>query len=427
MSVTILSQPSVTLSADNALFVVSSDKSAQPNFRFVADVSGTTLLSRLKCDKLPNNEGFFNVARVIETLVPITKPAITFFQDPLIASKYDVGLKEEYGTPPVLYVSGVANASGIVFQGYKRQWEDFVSSGYYTSGSAANILSKQPTKRKIRAGENDFVSVLFHIVDNVPSYSVTITNRIRTFSVSASLVNTDVLDGMFNLGLAGIYSLTSGQTSDSRAGSFRNPFWTNADEFAFYDARATADGAVSDSNACAFDIFNSLVDFNGGGAYQAEIIYVEDGDTFYYSQDRTSENYTVDYEVESCERFVPQRLFFKNSLGGFDGYTFTMKNRKVGTMSKQTFGKNQNIYGTKVAETIYSGEFEETMTLNSDWLIDANWMSELIYSPQVYLQIGNELVEAIVNTSTFAFHTRPQDKLQQLQVEVKIAYKNNVI
>jgi hypothetical protein len=424
--ITILSQPSVSLSADSALFVVASTASGSANFRYVADVSGTTLLSRLKCDKLPNNEGFFNVARVIETLVPITKPAVTFFQDPKLASKYEVGFKEEFGTPPVV-ATGSTVASGIVFQGYKRQWEDFIASGYYTSGSTAKILSKQPTKRKTRVGENDFVSVLFHIVTSVPDFTINITNRLRTFSVTSGLVNTDVLDGMFNLGLAGIYSLTSGQTSDSRAGSFRNPLWTNADEFALYDARATADGAVSESNPCAFDVYNSLVDFDGGGTYQVEIIYVEAGDTFYYSQDRTSEDYTVDYEVETCERFEPQRLFFKNSLGGFDGYTFTMKNKKVGTMTKQTFGKNQNIYGTKVAETIYSGEFEETLTLNSDWLIDANWMSELIYSPQVYLQIGSELVEAIVNTSSFTFHTRPQDKLQQLQVEVKIAYKNNVI
>jgi hypothetical protein len=424
--ITIISQPSVTLSADNALFVVSGSNFASGNYRYVADVSGTTLLSRLKCDKLPNNQGFFNVARVIETLVPITKPAVTFFQDPLIASTYQVGFKEEYGTPPVV-ATGSTTASGIVFQGYKRQWEDFIASGYYTSGSTAKILSKQPTKRKTRLGENDFASVLFHIVTSVPSYLITITQPLRTFSVSASLVNTDVLDGMFNLGLAGIYSLTSGQTSDSKAGSFRNPLWTNADEYAFYNTRATADGAVSESNPCAFDVFDSLVDFDGGGSYQVAITYDHATDTDYYSEDRTTETYAIDYEVETCERFVPQRLFFKNSLGGFDGYTFTMKNRKTGNMTKQTFGKNQNIYGTKVAETIYSGEFEETLTLNSDWLIDANWMSELIYSPQVYLQIGSELVEAIVNTSSFAFHTRPQDKLQQLQVEVKIAYKNSVI
>jgi hypothetical protein len=426
MSITIISQPSVTLSADNALFVVSSDKSAQPNFRFVADVSGTTLLSRLKCDKLPNNQGFFNVARVIESLVPITKPAITFFQDPKIASKYDVGLKEEYGTTPAVFVSGVANASGIVFQGYKRQWEDFVSSGYYTLASAAKILSKQPTKRKTRLGENDFVSVLFHIT-SLPAYYVTISNRIRTFVVNDEGILDDELDMMFNVGLGGIYAITSGQTSDSRAGTFRNALWTNADEYAFYNTRATADGAVSESNPCAFDVFNSLVDFDGGGSYQVAITYAHATDTDYYSEDRTTETYAIDYEVETCERFVPQRLFFKNSLGGFDGYTFTMKNKKVGNMTKQTFGKNQNIYGTKVAETIYLGQFEETLTLNSDWLLDANWMSELIYSPQVYLQIGSELVEGIVNTSSFTFHTRPQDKLQQLQVEVKIAYKNNVI
>ena len=426
MSVTILSQPSVTLSADNALFVVSGSNFASGNYRYVADVSGTTLLSRLKCDKLPNNQGFFNVARVIETLVPITKPAVTFFQDPLIASTYQVGVREEYGTPPVV-ASGQTTASGIVFQGYKRQWEDFVASGYYTSGSTAKILSKQPTKRKIRAGENDFVSVLFSILNVVPSGQVVITNNLRSFSVTSGLVVSDPLDGMWNTGLNGISLLTSGQTSDGRVGSYQMGAWDNQKEYDFYNARATADGAVSDSNACAFGIFNGLVDFYSDGDYTIAVKYLKPSVTDYYSEGRTTEAYTIDYEFEDCERFVPQRLFFKNSLGGFDGYTFTMKNRKVGTMSKQTFGKNQNIYGTKVAETIYSGEFEETMTLNSDWLLDANWMSELIYSPQVYLQIGSELVEAIVNTSTFAFHTRPQDKLQQLQVDVKIAYKNNVI
>ena len=386
MSISIISQPNVTLSADNALFVVSGSNFASGNYRYVADVSGTTLLSRLKCDKLPNNQGFFNVARVIETLVPIAKPAVTFFQDPLIASTYQVGFREEYGTPPVV-ASGVTTASGIVFQGYKRQWEDFVASGYYTLGSAAKILSKQPTKRKTRVGENDFASVLFHIVTGSTSYKVTITAPTRTFSVSGTIAS-GALDGMFNLGLAGIYSLTSGQTSDGQVGGYL---------------------------------------MAGISSYTATIEHVHSGDTQYYSEGRTSQNHTIEYEVESCERFVPQRLFFKNSLGGFDGYTFTMKNRKTGNMTKQTFGKNQNIYGTKVAETIYSGQFEETLTLNSDWLIDANWMSELIYSPQVYLQIGSELVEGIVNTSSFTFHTRPQDKLQQLQVEVKIAYKNNVI
>jgi hypothetical protein len=390
MSISIISQPSVTLSADNALFVVSGSNFASGNYRYVADVSGTTLLSRLKCDKLPNNQGFFNVARVIETLVPITKPAVTFFQDPLIASTYQVGFREEYGTPPVV-ATGSTTASGIVFQGYKRQWEDFVASGYYTSGSTAKILSKQPTKRKIRIGENDFASVLFHIVTGSPSYRVTITAPARTFSVSGS-VTTDELNGMFNTGLAGIYSLTSGQTSDGQVGSYL---------------------------------------MAGISSYTVTIEYVHSSDTNYYSEGRSEQDLeneiSIEYEVETCERFVPQRLFFKNSLGGFDGYTFTMKNKKVGNMTKQTFGKNQNIYGTKVAETIYSGEFEETLTLNSDWLLDANWMSELIYSPQVYLQIGSELVEAIVNTSSFTFHTRPQDKLQQLQVDVKIAYKNNVI
>jgi hypothetical protein len=387
MSVTIISQPSaVTLSADAALFVVSGSNFASGNYRYVADVSGTTLLSRLKCDKLPNNQGFFNVARVVETLVPIQKPAVTFYSNPLAASRYSVSFREEFGTPPVV-ASGATTASGIVLQGYKREWESFVATDYFTSGTTAKILSKQPIKRKARLGENDFVSVLLAPSTGSLSYSVTIETAVRVFSVTGTIASGQ-LSAMFNVGLAGIYALTSGQTSDEQAGSYL---------------------------------------MAGISRYTAKVEYTRSTTTTYYSDDRTAQDFSIEYEVESCERFAPQRLFFRNSLGGYDGYTFTMKNRKTGNMTKETFGKKTDIFGTKTAERVYSGEFEETLTLNSDWLTDANWMSELIYSPQVYLQIGSELVEAVVNTSSFTFHTRPQDKLQQIQVDVKIAYQNRVI
>ncbi len=82
MSITVLSgSPLVATPVYNKmLYKVSGSLIAQPNYRYVCDVknpAGTTL-ARLKCDKLPTtNFGFFDVQKVVETLVAPTAPSLT--------------------------------------------------------------------------------------------------------------------------------------------------------------------------------------------------------------------------------------------------------------------------------------------------------------------------------------------------------------
>ena len=112
------------------LFKVSGSLIAQPNYRYVCDVknpAGTTL-ARLKCDKLPStNFGFFDVAKVVETLIAPTKPTLTqtgFVDHAGYYSGYRLDFMEEYGNTPVVYTGTVTTVSGNVsFAGNLEQLE----------------------------------------------------------------------------------------------------------------------------------------------------------------------------------------------------------------------------------------------------------------------------------------------------------------
>jgi hypothetical protein len=78
---------------------------------------------------------------------------------------------------------------------------------------------------------------------------------------------------------------------------------------------------------------------------------------------------------------------------------------------------------------VWAGSFDYVYALNSDWLTDAEseWLIELLRSGQVWLELDGDLVEAVVNTNQYQFVTRRNDQLQQLQIEVAVAYKNNIL
>jgi hypothetical protein len=51
----------------------------------------------------------------------------------------------------------------------------------------------------------------------------------------------------------------------------------------------------------------------------------------------------------------------------------------------------------------------------------------MVRSGQVWLQIDGEMIEGIVQTNTYKFVTKRNDQLQQLQVEVMVAYRNSIL
>jgi hypothetical protein len=127
------------------IFKVSGSLTSATNYRYVCDVkdsAGTTTLARLKCDKLPTtNYGFFDVSRVVETLMAPTVPTLAqvgFADHAGFYSGYRLTFMEEYGSTPVVQTGTTTNVSGVLaFAGNLEQLElaDWSGGTYFPSSA----------------------------------------------------------------------------------------------------------------------------------------------------------------------------------------------------------------------------------------------------------------------------------------------------
>lgn len=148
MAITVLSgsPQSATPAYNKMIFKVSGSLTSGANYRYVCDVknsAGTTTLVRLKCDKLPTtNYGFFDVSKVIQTLIAPTAPTLTqtgFADHAGYYSGYRLAFMEEYGATPVVQTGTVTTVSGnVAFAGNLEQLElqDWTLIPYFRTGTS---------------------------------------------------------------------------------------------------------------------------------------------------------------------------------------------------------------------------------------------------------------------------------------------------
>jgi hypothetical protein len=398
MAVTISGSPQAATPAYNKMqFVVTSNQSGQTNYRYVCDVeyAGGPTIVRLKSDKLPNGEGFFDVAKVVETIIAPQKPSLTqtaFANHYGYYQGYQLQFYDEYGSTPVVYTGSPTMTSGrLVFAGNLEQLEflSYTGSVYFPTAIASGINNTIPaltsiSNRTVYSDGYGWLSIgqsgSLYTYARISYYSSdNVSQRTFTVSISGSVASNSII--RLGVGPMNIKALTSGECNDGFAGSHLFP---------------TAKGSYY------------LVHFG-----TAAVTYSKDNQ----------------YTIGSCQRFNSQPVHFINKYGGIDSYTFTLKNRKRANIKRETYGYNSDVYGTTTYDKVWAGEFDYIYQLNSDWLTDAEsaWLIELIRSSQVWLELDGQLVEAVVNADTYQFVTRRNDKLQLLQVEIGVAYKNNIL
>ena len=391
MSITVLSgSPLVATPVYNKmLFKVSGSLIAQPNYRYVCDVknpAGTTL-ARLKCDKLPTtNFGFFDVQKVVETLIAPTAPTLTqtgFVDHSGFYSGYRLDFTQEYGNTPAV-TGATTTVSGVMaFAGNLEQLElaDWSLSPYFRIGSSFNSVRPltTPTAFTVYHGGSKFLAI------NGTKYTTVSAND--TWLVSAQVAYKGV---DYNFAVSPSLSGTTDY---------------NIQRFACGPANLS--GTISAlSGAVEGDSYTVQFLGNAGlGSVQT---------TFTFGP---------------CERFNSIPVHFVNKYGGIDSYTFTMKNRKRANIQREVFGYNSDVYATTTYNKVWAGSFDFVYALNSDWLTDAEseWLIEMVRSGYVWLELGEQLVEAVVNANQYQFVTRRNDRLTQLQLEVAVAYDNNIL
>lgn len=145
-------------------------------------------------------------------------------------------------------------------------------------------------------------------------------------------------------------------------------------------------------------------------------------------------------------RYERRTLHFLNKWGGFETALFTKVSKTEYDIEKQDFGKlpymvnpsgavsyrsSTNVYYE--SRSTYAVQFKERMTLNSELLYDAEfrWLSQLLLSPMVYMEIpaegvnGGYLVPVIIRESNYTENIATVDGLTNLTIEIEFGKTYN--
>ncbi len=414
------------------LFKVSGSLTSATNYRYVCDVknaAGTTTLARLKCDKLPTtNYGFFDVSRVVETLIapqaPDTGERGLFYDHSGFYSGYRLTFMEEYGSTPVVQTGTTTNVTGnIAFAGNLEQLE-------YTNWVKT-------------VGANQLYPFYFNA--NASNIRALTTTADATTFVTSGFVQADVAKALKNT-LNVVTPNQAGWLAIASPIGVVGNYWTQC-RIQYWNADGSNIRNYYINNTTTSGTTNNIVRFPTGPQNIKTILSGQTSDNFagsYLFPTQEGAGYSVRFEennvsgtvseavfyrIGPCERFNSIPVHFINKYGGIDSYAFTLKNRKRANVERDTFGYNSDVYGTLNYDKVWAGSFDYVYALNSDWLTDAEseWLIELVRSSQVWLEINGELVEGIVNANQYQFVTRRNDQLQQLQIEIAVAYKNNIL
>lgn len=442
MAINIITSPSnASPSANTMLIRATSTATGNANFRMVCDVrdsANTTTYARLKSDLIPggSTECFFDIGPILRSLVDSQGPQIIqntgtgtlgtrvgWLNMSNAAFQYRINLYEEYGTPPAVIVGSLQSITGkIVFQGAfsQDQYWAWIDTVRYPGTKDLTNGHKALTDL---GGDTDLQK--FRTVPSTSYGAISIGNRpagdweratvtyyqgstfLRTYNVWMPTASVSALINSFACYPMNLRALPAGSGS-------------------------TVKNACSDGNAGDFNFVGA------GGSFYCDRYTVQ----FFDDLNQAGALYT--FIVDPCAKWSqptnanpasgtpksqagPIHLHWWNDYGGTDTMVFMMKNRRrqeVG--SKTTYGANQDLYGTWVNSRVYGGEWEDVYLLNTDWLTDAEfqYLGGLLRSSRVFLDDAiTPTKEAMVVNTSFTYFTRMDDRLKQVQIEVRVSPK----
>ena len=388
MSYTILSTPPALSSVhDDLIYTVAypehtSNPTTYENYKFVADIYiNGVMKARLK--KVPNPDtsiGVFNIGQIVRNYLNVTfnPSSAAFLAQEMTTGECNVSVQvkfgEEYGFDT--YTNVVSDTERVFFNNYNGRLIGVTTS---LNGLGNKVISTRPQETTIHC-LNDF-----NLIPFFGQTSGTKDVEIKTYDYSNNLVDTQTLSlviaadnnyGITNCSKSGINSLVPGLINDT---------------IKYYTAQ-----------------------YNSGVIYRFNI----DCDCRY-------ENFT---------------LHFLNKYGGFESKDFNKVSRKTINIERKDFGRlaytigasgevsyynSNNVYNEQMP--VYSSQYKEKMTLNSDFLTDAEyrWLQELIVSPIVYMEQEGYFIQVRITDNDYEPKKRINDELTNLTLSIEFGTTHN--
>jgi len=400
--ITIQQQCSPLQPAYNELIhLVSSNNTAQANFKFICDVYvNGSLITRLDTPPHPTyGTGLFNPARVIEAYVnnDIDLTTYGFGINSNSNCYYQLKFGESYGASS----SGTTAYPNLASTSNKYVWnaiydyEDFVgySSGTINaSTSASRLLTNRPSSGDIQFTENAYLYVN-SMTSGTIDYAYIVTKDSSNAIINAVKINNQ------------------------------------------YKANPGGNGRFLRFSSSPNNINQISASYLLGGAVQPIILSTDYAYTIqFFNASNTAVTEQYRYTINSeCTKYVSYRIHFLNKLGGYDAFTFYKQNTFNSEVKRETFKSNlgtqtqtsQSYTAQQRAITQYSTKIKDTISCNSNWISEAQslWLEELVTSPDVYVEKSGVLVPINLLNSNYERKYVVNKHLFNLKIDFQYSYE----
>lgn len=174
----------------------------------------------------------------------------------------------------------------------------------------------------------------------------------------------------------------------------------------------------------------NLIDL--GGDYAAQMTGSWDRYTIQSTSPAPSTTFTGEYRFKKRGTCYSEytRFAFINIYGFWDYYNVYNPSRKITDVNRKTFDRpnvdyssNTSVYDiTRRGETQYNTAYSDRYEITTD-LVDkttADWLTELLDSPEVYVQENGEFIPIIITNSTYTWN---MNQYRQKQFQYTIQYQ----
>lgn len=386
MAVVIITQPSYpNVTHTNLVYEVNSSQANQPQMQYIMDVkAGATTLARIKQYPNPQGKAVFDPAKIFNDYLEYPTSIIN---QPLVQNfgtsdrTFQVFFGEQYSTNftnPVTVYDGNDNVGNPAVQGQNARVfpgtvdpNNGISFNWLDLHTNPTWLTDYPANP---ADENDYHKL--HMNDMA-------------------------LLGAYGGGQANMYLLNSAgsQIYSINLGSI--------DTLAYIP--------VGPANLLSRGVPQATLD-------QTAISYV--------TLQSSSNRYYYKWE-ESC--FYDRTNFiFINKYGAWDNFSITLPPSKNTTVSRDELKRpfvnysNDGRYDNlRRGRDYFNLDFTDTYTVSSDWLsqTQADWLTQLIESPKVYIQSnGGRLTPIVITNSNYTWYTNNKSqKTFEFEIEYQLS------
>ena len=391
MAITILQQPTYPNATYTSLvYAVDSDDINKPQYQYVMDVvSGSDILTRIKQYPNPAGTAIFDPARIMNDYLEYRTDIFDTTTTTDLGSSigtFQIKFGESYGSSPSSSVTiyngndGVGNPAvtgteSVVWpatvnpnNGIGWNWDDVYEDDIY--------LTNYPNSQTTNTEQNyKKVALTDYGVIAFKGTSVT-TPGVVLYQSNGQIVTSTTLSGTTDAN--GTY-IPAGPKNLLDAGITQNQL----DLTAYYEV-------------------------------------VVDGNEFYYTIDR-----------EGCN-YPRVNFLFINSFGVWDTYGVSLPKAHNTSLDKKQITKPMINYSTSTSpynglrrgHEYYNIQTMDRFSISTELLTQdqAEWMSELLESPSVYIQEGNLFIPVLITNSAYVHNTNKKaQKIFQYRIEYTLS------